>query len=98
MHCPRPDGRYFCLLKDIVPAGNWTRQAAKALCRKVMVTDADPALKSCFNVTQTFSEIHPLTPHYSSDPYELETCITDVMVSRFRLFVVFWRCTNRLVS
>lgn len=63
-------------------AGNWTRQQAEALCRKVMLTDADLALKTCFNVTQTFSEINPLEPHSASNNnYELETCITDVLVS-----------------
>ena len=70
-------------------AGNWTRQQAEELCRKVMEIDADLALKSCFNVTQTFSEIRQLQPHYSSNSYELETCITDVLVSLFRMFFVF---------
>lgn len=79
----RLDSRRCCMLKETVVAGNWTRNAAETLCRKVMLIDADPALKLCFNVTQTFSEIHSLTPHYSSNTYELETCIADIMVSLF---------------
>lgn len=66
-------------------AGNWTRKAAEELCTKLMITDANPALKSCFNLTRTFSEIQNLTHHYSSISYELETCITDILVSLFRV-------------
>jgi len=77
------------VIKVITVAGKWTRQDAEALCRKLMETDADLALKSCFNITQTFSEIRPLQPHYSSNYYELETCITDVLVSLFRILSYF---------
>ena len=79
---------YCCATKEISTAGNWTREEAEALCRKVMLTDADLALKSCFNVTQTFTEIHPLEPHYLSNNYELEICITDVLVSFYRAMLV----------
>jgi len=54
-----------------------------------METDADLALKSCFNVTQTFSEIISPEPHYSNNSYELETCITDILVSVSRLLILF---------
>jgi len=73
----------------VTSAGNWTRREAEALCRKVMETDADLALKSCFNVTQTFSEIISPEPHYSNNSYELETCITDILVSVSRLLILF---------
>jgi len=64
-------------------AGNWSRLEAEELCRKVMLTEADSALKWCFNVTQTFNEIYPPKPHYLNGSFELETCITDVLVSSF---------------
>ena len=68
------------MLKEIEVAGNWTRQEAEDLCRKVMFTDADLALKTCFNITQTFSEIDSLVPHHTGNNFELETCITDILV------------------
>ena len=72
------------MLKEIEVASNWTTQEAEALCRKVMFTDADLALKTCFNISQTFSEIDPLVPHYAgNNNFELETCITDILVRFF---------------
>ena len=63
----------------LVVSGNWSQEKAEALCRKVMVSDADLALKACFNVTQAFNEI--LTPeHHYSSSNELEDCVTDILV------------------